>query len=249
MKKEKDIIELLKNKKNLGELNDDFLDELNDQILNLAKNPSTNNLQIIISLIKKIPQELTEKVILNLVYAIGEIGKSNEIPSDIIKFLNNFYYKSDQWVRKEIIESLGKIGKGQDLDENLIQLFYNSLKDDYVELRLKALEILATNKKYQSIKYAYILISFLDSQNLAIKENASKILKMLIKEENTLVEILTNSKLKLNKFHIRNLVVLFSDSVFKLYKLKEALDNSNLSEEIKGKFFSEIETIIKIISK
>jgi len=249
MKKVNNIIDFLERNTDLDNQNNNSLDELNNQILKLAKNPNSNNLQIIISLIKKMSPELIAKVILNLVYAIGEIGKSNEIPSDIIKFLNDFYYKSDQWVRKEIIESLGKIGKSQDFDENSIQLFYNSLKDDYVELRLKTLEILATNKKYLSIKYAYILISFLDNQNFAIKENASKILKMLIKEENTLVEILTNSKLKLNKFHIRNLVVLFSDSIFKLHKLKEAIDNSNLAEKIKEIFFSEIDTIIKIISK
>jgi len=249
MKKVDDIIDFLKKNTDLNDQNNKLLDELNNQILKLAKNPSSNNLQIIISLMKIIPPELMAKVILNLVYAIGEIGKNNKIPSDIIIFLNKFYHKSDQWVRKEIIESLGKIGTNQDLDKNSIQLLYNSLNDDYVELRLIALEILATNKKYQSIKSAYILISFLDNQNFAIKENASKILKMLIKEENTLVEILTNSKLKLNKFHIRNLVVLFSDSIFKLHKLKEAIDNSNLAEKIKEIFFSEIDTIIKIISK
>lgn len=249
MKEIDKIVELLKYKTNFNDLNDEFIDKLNNRILNFAKNPSSNDLKTFLSVIKTKPQDLIAKIILNLVYTIGEIGKKVEIPSDIINFLINFYFKSDQWVRKEIVESLGKIGTNQNLDEKSLRLLYNSLNDDYADLRLKAIEILAANEKYHSIKYAYILISLLDNQNLAIKENASKILKMLIKEENTLVEILKNSKLELNKFHIRNLVVLFSDSVFKLHKLKEAIGNSDLSDEIKVIFFSEIDTIIKIISK
>lgn len=249
MKEIDEIIELLKYKTNFNYLNDEFIDKLNNRILNFAKNPSSNDLKTLLSVIKTKPQDLIAKIILNLVYTIGEIGKKVEIPSDIINFLINFYFKSDQWVRKEIVESLGKIGTNQNLDEKSLRLLYNSLNDDYADLRLKALEILAANEKYHSIKYAYILISLLDNQNPVIKENASKILKRLIKEESILIEILTNSKLSLNKFHIRNLVVLFSDSVFKLHKLKEVIGNSDLSDEIKVIFFSEIDTIIKIISK
>ena len=67
------------------------VEELNELILNLVKNPSPNDLQTILKLIKSSPTELVKKIILNLIYIIGEIGKNFEVSSEIHEFLYSFY--------------------------------------------------------------------------------------------------------------------------------------------------------------
>ena len=224
------------------------VEELNELILNLMKNPSRTDLQAVLELINSSPTELVKKIILNLIYSIGEIGKKFEVSSEIHDFLYSFYFKSDQWVRKEIIESLGKIAIKQKLNEKSIDLLYTSLKEEYLDLKLKSLEIFTNHSQYQLIDKAYIFINLLDNKNSAIKEKALTILSNLIDNGNSLIQIINKSNLKLNKYQIRNLVVLFSHSIYGLYDLKNIIENSDLSEEIKAIFFSEISTMIKIIS-
>ncbi len=225
------------------------VNDLNRLILNLVKNPSHTDLRAVLKSIKSSPTELVKKIILNLIYVIGEIGRKTEVSSEIHEFLYSFYFKSDQWVRKEIIESIGKIALKQKLNEKSIDLLYISLKEEYPDLKLKSIEILTNHSQYQLIDNAYIFINLLDDKNPAVKEKALAILSNLIDNGNSIIQLINKSNLKLNKYQIRNLVVLFSHSIYDLYDLKNIIENSDLSEKLKVIFFSEINTIIKIMSK
>jgi len=190
------------------------IEELNRLILNLVKNSSHTDLQAVLKLINSSPIELVKKIILNLIYTIGEIGKKFEVSSEIHEFLYSFYFKSDQWVRKEIIESLGKIALKQTLNQKSIDLLYISLKDEYPDLKLKSIEIFTNHEQYQLLDKAYLFLNLLDDKNPAVKEKALAILSNLIDNGNSLIQLLNKSNLKLNKYQIRNLVVLFSHSIY-----------------------------------
>ena len=184
---------------------------------------------------------------LNFIYVIGEVGLKQEVPDEIMDILHKLYMKSDRWIRREIIQSLGKISRKRDLNQKSIDLINLSLNDEYNDLKIVALDVLIENAKYVSLDYFNRFISLLDYREAGIGEKSLSALKKILKDEKFLVEKIKEKQTPLNKFQIRKLITLYSDSVRKLSDLRNAIESVEISREIRDLFLAEINTMMKII--
>lgn len=223
------------------------LDFIDDIILNIADNPSPDVIDLILSIFNELSYDEISIFLLNLIFVIGEVGKSTEIPEEILHKLNEVYFKSDRWIRAEVVEALGKISMIRELKEKDLDVIFISLSDEYEGLQIKALEILIKKPEYVSNKNADRLITLLKSSNSIISDKAYKILKSIIHSESELITVINDSKVKLSKKILRKLITLFSSSIRNLIDLKFTIVNSAITSELKDLIFSEIETLIKIM--
>ena len=95
---------------------------INDFLIKLSKSPNIEYFSILDYFIDEIDIQILEKVKLNLVFLIGEIGKGSVIDTKYLEFLSKTYYSSDRWIRNEIIQAFGKILKKTEISQDAIEL-------------------------------------------------------------------------------------------------------------------------------
>ena len=120
---------------------------INDFIIKLSENLNINYIKYLSYFIKNLDSEIFEKIKLNLIYVLGEIGKLTPLPGEYLLLLEEIYYKSDRWVRNEIIQAIFKISKNSELNEKTIELISNALNDEYSVIKINTLKLLSNFKK------------------------------------------------------------------------------------------------------
>ena len=120
---------------------------INDFLIELSKNPNKDHLKYLKHFIANLDAQLFEKIRLNLIYLIGEIGIAFTLDSKCLEFLLKTYYTSDRWIRNEIIQAFRKILNTTDLSENAIKLIAMAINDDYPPIRISALQELLNLKE------------------------------------------------------------------------------------------------------
>ena len=102
-------------------------EEIDDFLIEIGRNPQLNYLSFIEYFIENCDPPLFHKIKLNLIYALGEVGKLKKIPAEFSKFLISEYNSSDRWVRDEVIKTF----------EN-----YNNFKDSFSIYYLNLIKII-----------------------------------------------------------------------------------------------------------
>jgi len=128
-------------------------EELNNFLIKLSNNPDKDHLNFLEFFINNLEPEILDKIKLNLLFTLGEIGKSNLLNELFLSYIINSYYTSDRWIRNEIIQTIGKISEQTKLSEELIKLIGSAVNDEYIPIKKNALGVLLKLEKPQSKKY------------------------------------------------------------------------------------------------
>jgi hypothetical protein len=223
---------------------------INNFIIELSKNPIKENLRYLDVFIFNLDKGLFEKIKLNLIYAIGEIGNKNPLPNEYLQFLYNTYYISDRWIRAEIIHSIEKASKTSPLDKYTFKIISTALRDDYIPVKMNALKIVLNFKKIpKSILKS--LFHVLNSKNSEVLEVCERVLEKFSLDSNFLfnaLDELDNYKI-LKPRAIRLLFSIPLKSIFNLESFRELVLNSQWDENYVKNYLEEIDIFEKILTR
>jgi len=228
-------------------------EKINDVLLTLGQDASSDHLQVIDFLISSFNSSFLEKVKINIIYLLGNIGQKEKLPKKYIDYLNDSYFNSDRWIRNEIIQALDKISDMNPISDQNMSLFQVSLKEDYDLIRISALNFISNLKEINNELLKDIIL-LLEDNNSRIGELTSKIINEHVKEEKALFDILNEAEFrkKLNKRMIRKLLVIIFDNPLKfgsLNSFKLLVENAKWEKEVKEMILNEIDIYIKIFLK
>lgn len=231
--------------------NSDNSNEINDFLIKLGKNPQANQITFLNYFIETIDTNILEKIKINVIYSLGEIGKKEELDDKYIDYLINEYYKSDRWVRNEVIIAFNKISTKVLLAENAIRLIGNSLNEDYTKIKKNALEALLhiDNIPKQVLEN---VLHILNSTNTELENLGLKLLKKNIFNEKDLYNLLNTSENYkiLKKKGIRVLLSDFFNFLNHLEPFKERiLKTDDWDDMQKSIFLTEIEIYERLLLK
>ncbi|MHA1687778.1 MAG: hypothetical protein ACTSUN_00315 [Promethearchaeota archaeon] len=241
----KNLLKQAKKKKNA--------DQLNDLLIELGKNPHPSYLELINDLLDQIDFVLLDKIIINLVYFLGEFGKIHKIPRKHIEFLQDIYYKSDRWVRSEIMSALNNITIKNTLQREDMNLIKSGLKEEYDKIKIQALKCIQHLEKIPNeiLKEVFLL---LDSSSQEIIEMSSNIIKTHVRDEVFLFKLLNAEDFyeRLAPKVFRKIIIAIFDSpllVPSMKAFKKLISNSSWAQEKKDLFLKEIDTYSNILLK
>lgn len=225
-------------------------EKINEFIIKLCENPYKEYISFIEYFLQNLSEEIFNKVKINLVYLIGKLSSTIKLDKFYLDFLKTSYFRSDRWVRNEIIKAFSEIVKHQKLKDDYIDLISISLKEDYLPIKENALEALLNieNLKQNQLKSLFFT---LDDTNSAIVVKSRKILKREIRNYNELFQLLQaqdNYKI-INKIRFRSILVGFFSSIINLEEFRKKIEDSDWQEDYKNTFLQEIETYERIILK
>ncbi len=223
---------------------------INDFLNRLCENPNEESLKFIDYFFNETEKSMYEKIKLNLVYILGEIGSLTKISDDYLQKLINIYYTSDRWVRNEVIQAINKISKKSKLNENIIGLLGNALNDDYLSVKLSALEVLMNFKIFpKSILRNFFQV--LNSKESEILDFCRRVMERVSLETQSIFESLNSSdnyKI-LKRRAIRSLLLLMFKSLFSLESFREKIFNSGWDNSFKENYLNQIDTLQRILLK
>jgi hypothetical protein len=225
-------------------------EKINEFVIRLSEDPQKKYLSFIKYFLDNLAEDIINQVKINLVYLIGKLSSILKLDNLYLDFLKTSYFKSDRWVRNEIIKAFSEIVKHQNLKEQYINLISISLKEDYQPIKENALEALGNieNLKQNQIKN---LLLILDNNDSEIVSKCRNILRREIKNYNQLFQFLDsqdNYKI-INKIRFRSILVAFFTSVIKLENFRKNIEESDWEEDYKKTFLQEIETYERILLK
>ena len=225
-------------------------EEINDFLIKLSENPSIDYLSFINYFIDNLESHILEKIKLNLIFIIGEIGEIAPLGDKYLEFLSETYYTSDRWVRNEIIQVFEKISKKSRIPDNVIQLIGHAINDDYELIKKSALRFLLDMDELPGFIFRNILY-VLNSRETEAIEYCIKILERIIPDSNQLFTSMNESEnYKVLKPHgIRALLLIYFKSLINLESFRERILNSSWESESKNLYIKEIETFEKILMK
>ncbi|MFW9773153.1 MAG: hypothetical protein ACFFEO_13445, partial [Candidatus Thorarchaeota archaeon] len=191
--------------------NEDF-DSINNLLIEASRRAKREDLIYFDYLIENAKGSLLEKVKLNLIYLIGEIGENNILESKYIEYLIKSYFDSDRWIRNEIIQSLGKIVDKHEVSSEIYTILAYAVLEDYIPTKMNALKLLRRLKHVPNIIIKNI-IKVIDVSNLEIVEYSIRVLKNHIKDEIALFNILNTNRnyTLLTKNSFRTLLIEYFD--------------------------------------
>ncbi len=226
------------------------IDEINEFIIQLSKNPKIESLKIIDYFIDELSNEYLNKIKINLIYLLGKIASNVKIKDKYINFLLEQHAISDRWVRNEIIIALKFISQNQNLNDNIKTLLLNSLNESYLPIVSNVLDIFLN---FDNIEQALMknILQLLNIGDHTISILCKKILKKNIKNEIQLFEILNEENYYkiINNRMFRQIIVSFFNSILDLESFKSIIENSSWEVNIKESFLKEINTFQKILLK
>ncbi|MFX1567381.1 MAG: HEAT repeat domain-containing protein [Promethearchaeota archaeon] len=242
-------MELLKNNfEEIKKTNDPEI--INDFLINLSKDPDKGYLRYVEYFKNNLDPRIFEKVKLNMIYLLGEIGKLTNIEKKFINLLKDTYYSSDRWIRNEIIQAIGKISTNLDITEDIINLLGYAVNDDYFPIKVNALQVILNLNELPAILSKNIFQA-LSVKNTELESLCIKILDKFIPDYNQLFFALNfqdNYKI-LKKHAIRALLLTYFRSVLNLESFRQKISNSNWENEYIENFLKEIDIYEKIIMK
>ncbi len=223
---------------------------INEFLIKLSKSPNIEYFSMLDYFIDEIDTQIFEKVKLNLVFLIGEIGKASVIDTKYLEFLPKTYYSSDRWVRDEVVQSIGKISKKTVIGKKLIKLLGYAINDDYIPIRINALRSILDLEKLPLFVWRNIFLA-LNSNNSELEAISTKILEKFLPDFNQVLNPLNhldNYKI-LKPNAIRALLLIYFRSSINLESFRESIKTSNWDIKYKDIFIKEIDTFGKILLK
>ncbi|MFX1233389.1 MAG: hypothetical protein ACFFBY_02425 [Promethearchaeota archaeon] len=227
--------------------NEDF-DSINNLLIEASRRAKREDLIYFDYLIENAKGSLLEKVKLNLIYLIGEIGENNILESKYIEYLIKSYFDSDRWIRNEIIQSLGKIVDKHEVSSEIYTILAYAVLEDYIPTKMNALKLLRRLKHVPNIIIKNI-IKVIDVSNLEIVEYSIRVLKNHIKDEIALFNILNTNRnyTLLTKNSFRTLLIEYFDFITSLETFKEKVLKADWIDEYQNLFVKEIESFQRIL--
>ena len=191
-----------------------------------------------------------KNITINLVYVLGEIGEIVPLEKQNLEFLEDTYYKSDRWIRNEIIQALSKASKKSRLPNKLIRLIGFSLNDDYDLIKINSLKAILNFNQISDFILKNV-IKMLELKNSEIIDYCSMIIKKSFKNPKQLYDFLnqTQAYKEVKKDTLRNLLIISCNSILHLESFREAISKSGWEKEIKENYMNEIDTYEKILLK
>lgn len=223
---------------------------INDFLIKLSKKPNFEYYTILDYFIDSLDIQILEKIKLNLVFLMGEIGKLSTIDNKYLDFLSKTYYTSDRWVRDEIIQAIGKISKKTVIGEEIIKLVGYGINDDYLPIRINALKTILGLEKVPLFIYRNLFLA-LNSKENELEAVCIEILNKHLSDYKKLFDSLNylESYKILKPNAIRSLLLIYFRSIFNLESFRKNISTSNWENEYKEIFLNEIETYEKILLK
>ena len=226
-------------------------EELDDFLIEMGRYPQVKYLSFIEYFIENCDPPLFHKIKLNLIYALGEIGKLKQIPDKFISFLIREYNGSDRWIRGEVIKSFEKLSSNTILDDSVIKLLGMASNEEYLPISINALNILS--RRIRNIPRTILrnILNAFNSSNSDLRELASEVLTKIVKNEEELFEaLLHNNNYKiLKKNAIRSLLVIYFKSRSSIESFRQKIIESKIESLHKDIILSEIKTYKSILSK
>lgn len=224
---------------------------INDFIIKIGKKPHKKYLKYIKDLIENSNTEIKNKILLNIAWIIGEIGKLNVLDNYFIDFLIDEYDNSDQWIRNEILEALFKIYQNKKINciPAINTLIIASLSDDYKPIILNGLKLCMFFEEIPENVMKIVLrnlnkkdkdISLLIQEILEKKFNFLKLFNFLDKDYNYKI---------LNKIGIRKMISSICTCLFDVEDFIKKIEESNWEREFKDLYIEELKILQKIMIK
>lgn len=223
-------------------------DLINELLIDAGKKADKDYLVYVDYLIEKASVSVIDKVSINIVYLLGEIGRANILEIKYLDFLIQIYYNSDRWVRDEFIQTLNKLFNHHKFTNEIFHILAYALLEDYIPLKINTLKLL--NKIGNLPDYILKnLLKTIDNSNLEVVDYSIQILKKHIKNDSALFHIFDSSENYkiLTKNSIRVLLVEYFDSLPKLENFRERIEKANWNEKYKSLLFKEINSYQRIL--
>jgi len=226
------------------------LQEINDILIELSKNPNEKSLVIVDYFLDSLNATILNKIKLNLIFLIGAIGSVTILNKKYLNLLVESYFNSDRWVRNEIIQSFLVILQNHEYNNEIYQIIEHALNEDYAPIKTSALSVLKILKEVPE-KVVLTLLRVLDTNNEEIVEMGLRILKRSVQTWDDLFELLNISKgyKILNKSIVRVLILEYFDSIHELESFKEKIFSSKWEVEYKKLCKTEINSFQRILRK
>lgn len=226
-------------------------EEVDDFLIEMSRNPQIKYLSFIEYFIENCDPPLFHKIKLNLIYALGEIGKLKQIPDKFTRFLIREYNGSDRWVRGEVIKTFEKLSSNTILDDSVIKLLGIASNEEYLPISINALNILSKRMLRVPKTILRNILNAFNSSNSDLRELASEVLTKMVKNEEELFgSLLQNDNYKiLKKNAIRSLLVIYFKSIFSIESFRQKIIKSKIESFYKDIILNEIKTYKSILSK
>lgn len=225
-------------------------EEIDDFLIEIGKHPQIKYLTFIEYYIENCDPPLFHKIKLNLIYALGEVGKLKKIPDKFTRFLIKEYYSSDRWVRGEVIKTFEKLSFNTILDDSVIKLLGIASNEDYLPNSINALNIIS--RRIRNIPRTILrnIFNAINSSDSELRESASEVLTKIVKNEEELFEsLLENENYKiLKKNAIRSFLVIYFKSIFSIESFRQKIIKSKIESLHKDIILKEIKIYKSILS-
>ncbi len=225
------------------ELLNDFLIELND-------NPNIEYLNYLKYFVEYLDPQILDKIKMNLIFVMGEIGNLAQIQEEDLRILEQIYYKSDRWIRNEVIQAIDKVSKNTELNEKIIELISNALLDEYSIIKINTLKLLSHFKKLPD-SILKNLIRLMNSRDPEVLEGCRRILKRIPQQPERIFNLLNKSDNYqiLKPRGIRSLLLIQFKSIVNTESFREMILNSSWNDSYKENYIREINTFERILIK
>ncbi len=223
---------------------------INDFLIKLSEDPQEEHLNYIEYFLNNLDAQIFDKVKLNLIFLIGEIGNLIKLEDRYVSFLVETYYTSDMWIRNEIIQAIGKISANSDISNDISKLLGYAVNDDYFPIKINTLQVILNLENFPIIM-ARNLFQALNSKSSELEALCIQILEKFLPDYNQLfnsLNYLDNYKI-LKQNAIRTLLLVYFRSTLYLESFRQKISNSNWEIEYMEKFLKEIDIFEKIILK
>ncbi|MFW9941511.1 MAG: hypothetical protein ACFFFT_10765 [Candidatus Thorarchaeota archaeon] len=223
---------------------------INDFLIKLSENPNIDHLNYLKYFVEYLDPQILDKIKLNLIFVMGEIGNLAQIQEEDLRILEEIYYKSDRWIRNEVIQAIDKISKNTELDEKTIELISNALLDEYSEIKINTLKLLSNFKKLPDTILKN-LIRLMNSRDSEVLEGCRRILKRIPQQPERIFNFLNTSDNYqiLKPRGIRSLLLIQFQSVVNTELFREMILNSSWDDNYREKYIKEINTFERILIK
>ena len=228
-------------------------DIINDFLVNIGRDPKREYLSILDFFIDNHDLEVFNKIKINLIYILGELGAFTIIDDKYINFLIGEYFISDRWIRNEIVSAFSKIGNRTKLPKRILDILKYAIIDDYLPIVINGMKSLLY---FDNIADDLLrnLFRTLKSQDSELNKELSKVMKKFFINEILLFEklsVLDNYK-NFDKKSIRSLIIIFFNSVISLKNLesfRDLIKRSEWENRYKEMFLDEINVYEKLLLK
>ena len=223
---------------------------INEFLIKLGKNPKNEYLNYLDFFIKELGEDIHEKIKLNLIFVLGEIGSLTQLNDEYLHYLSKTYHKSDRWVRNEIIQAINKISRNTELNEKTVKLISNALNDEYSAIKFSTVNLIS-NLKSLPDNILKSLMYLLNSKDSEIIEGCRKIFKRIPQQPERIFNLLNKSDNYqiLKPRGIRSLLLIQFKSIINTESFREMISNSSWDNSYKENYIREINTFERILIK